>query len=200
MKKAILGGSFNPIHKGHLKMAESAHDQFDLDDIVVMPNKTTYYKENMEFVSDEHRMNMIRSAIQDIPYLSVSDMEIVRGGVTRTIDTIREFKVLYPESELYFIIGGDSLEWVDRWVSAEELLASVIFLTAVRGKTDIKRSKDIISRIKSEHPKSQIELLNMDDYPISSSEIREKIKIGENPSEMLPEKVYNYIVEHNLYK
>ena len=200
MKKAILGGSFNPIHKGHLKMAESAHDQFELDDIVVMPNKTTYYKENMEFVSDEHRLNMIRSAIQDIPYLSVSDMEIVRGGVTRTIDTIREFKALYPDSELYFIIGGDSLEWVDRWVSAEELLASVIFLTAVRGKTDIKRSKDIISRIKSEHPKSQIELLNMDDYPISSSEIREKIKIGENPSEMLPEKVYNYIVEHNLYK
>ena len=200
MKKAILGGSFNPIHKGHLKMAESAHDQFELDDIVVMPNKTTYYKENMEFVSDEHRMNMIRSAIQDIPYLSVSDMEIVRGGVTRTIDTIREFKALYPDSELYFIIGGDSLEWVDRWVSAEELLSSVVFLTAVRGKTDIKRSKDIISRIKSEHPKSQIELLNMDDYPISSSEIREKIKIGENPSEMLPEKVYNYIVEHNLYK
>lgn len=200
MKKAILGGSFNPIHKGHLKMAKSAHDQFDLDDIVVMPNKTTYYKENMEFVSDEHRLNMIRSAIQDIPYLSVSDMEIVRGGVTRTIDTIREFKALYPDSELYFIIGGDSLEWVDRWVSADELLASVIFLTAVRGKTDIKRSKDIISRIKSEHPKSQIELLNMDDYPISSSEIREKIKIGENPSEMLPEKVYNYIVEHNLYK
>ena len=200
MKKAILGGSFNPIHKGHLKMAESAHDQFDLDDIVVMPNKTTYYKENMEFVSDEHRLNMIRSAIQDIPYLSVSDMEIVRGGVTRTIDTIREFKALYPDSELYFIIGGDSLEWVDRWVSADELLASVIFLTAVRGKTDIKRSKDIISRIKSEHPKSQIELLNMDDYPISSSEIREKIKLGENPSEMLPEKVYNYIVEHNLYK
>ena len=200
MKKAILGGSFNPIHKGHLKMAESAHDQFELDDIVVMPNKTTYYKENMEFVSDEHRLNMIRSAIQDIPYLSVSDMEIVRGGVTRTIDTIREFKALYPDSELYFIIGGDSLEWVDRWVSADELLASVVFLTAVRGKTDIKRSKDIISIIKSEHPKSQIELLNMDDYPISSSEIREKIKIGENPSEMLPEKVYNYIVEHNLYK
>ena len=200
MKKAIIGGSFNPIHKGHLKMAESAHDQFELDEIVVMPNKTTYYKENMEFVSDEHRLNMIRSAIQDIPYLSVSDMEIVRGGVTRTIDTIREFKALYPDSELYFIIGGDSLEWVDRWVSADELLASVVFLTAVRGKTDIKRSKDIISRIKSEHPKSQIELLNMDDYPISSSEIREKIKIGENPSEMLPEKVYNYIVEHNLYK
>lgn len=200
MKKAIIGGSFNPIHKGHLKMAESAHDQFELDEIVVMPNKTTYYKENMEFVSDEHRLNMIRSAIQDIPYLSVSDMEIVRGGVTHTIDTIREFKALYPDSELYFIIGGDSLEWVDRWVSAEELLSSVVFLTAVRGKTDIKRSKDIISRIKSEHPKSQIELLNMDDYPISSSEIREKIKIGENPSEMLPEKVYNYIVEHNLYK
>ena len=163
MNKAILGGSFNPIHKGHLKLAECAHNQFDLDDIVVMPNKTTYYKENIEFVSDENRLSMIRLAIEGKSYLSVSDMEILRGGVTHTIDTIREFERLYPGVKLYFVIGGDSLAWVDRWVSAKELLESVTFLTAVRGENDIERSKDIIRRIKSEHPKSQIELLNMED-------------------------------------
>jgi nicotinate-nucleotide adenylyltransferase len=200
MNKAILGGSFNPIHKGHLKMAECAHNQFCLDDIVVMPNKTTYYKENIEFVSDEDRLNMIRLAIEGKPYLSVSDMEIVRGGVTHTIDTIREFERLYPGAKLYFIIGGDSLAWVDRWVSAKELLESVTFLTAVRGGTDVNRSKDIIRRIKGEYPKSQIELLNMDDYPVSSSGIRERIKCGEEVSDVLPDKVYDYILEHGLYR
>lgn len=200
MNKAILGGSFNPIHKGHLKMAECAHNQFGLDDIVVMPNKTTYYKENIEFVSDEDRLSMIRLAIEGKSYLSVSDMEILRGGVTHTIDTIREFERLYPGVKLYFIIGGDSLAWVDRWVSAKELLESVTFLTAVRGENDIERSKDIIRRIKSEHPKSQIELLNMEDYPVSSSGIREKIKCGEDVSDVLPDKVYDYILEHGLYR
>ena len=200
MNKAILGGSFNPIHKGHLKMAECAHNQFGLDDIVVMPNKTTYYKENIEFVSDENRLSMIRLAIEGMSYLSVSDMEILRGGVTHTIDTIREFERLYPGVKLYFIIGGDSLAWVDRWVSAKELLESVTFLTAVRGENDIERSKDIIRRIKSEHPKSQIELLNMEDYPVSSSGIREKIKCGEDVSDVLPDKVYDYILEHGLYR
>ena len=200
MNKAILGGSFNPIHKGHLKMAECAHNQFGLDDIVVMPNKTTYYKENIEFVSDEDRLSMIRLAIEGMSYLSVSDMEILRGGVTHTIDTIREFERLYPGVKLYFIIGGDSLAWVDRWVSAKELLESVTLLTAVRGENDIERSKDIIRRIKSEHPKSQIELLNMEDYPVSSSGIREKIKCGEDVSDVLPDKVYDYILEHGLYR
>lgn len=200
MNKAILGGSFNPIHKGHLKMAECAHNQFGLDDIVVMPNKTTYYKENIEFVSDEDRLSMIRLAIEGKSYLSVSDMEILRGGVTHTIDTIREFERLYPGVKLYFIIGGDSLAWVDRWVSAKELLESVTFLTAVRGENDIERSKDIIRRIKSEHPKSQIELLNMEDYPVSSSGIRGKIKCGEDVSDVLPDKVYDYILEHGLYR
>ena len=200
MNKAILGGSFNPIHKGHLKMAECAHNQFGLDDIVVMPNKTTYYKENIEFVSDEDRLSMIRLAIEGESYLSVSDMEILRGGVTHTIDTIREFERLYPGVKLYFVIGGDSLAWVDRWVSAKELLESVTFLTAVRGENDIERSMDIIRRIKSEHPKSQIELLNMEDYPVSSSGIREKIKCGEDVSDVLPDKVYDYILEHGLYR
>jgi len=199
MKKAILGGSFNPIHNGHLMMAECAHKQFDLDDIIVIPNKTTYYKKNKVFVSDEHRINMIKLAIEDKTYLSFSDMEIVRGGVTHTIDTIHEFQRLYPGVDLYFIIGGDSLEWVDRWVSAEELLSSVIFLSAVRGDTDKKRSLEIIKRIQGQYPESKIELLDMEDYPISSSDIRDKIKNGEDVREMLPEAVYKYIIQNGCY-
>ena len=199
MKKAILGGSFNPIHNGHLMMAQCAHEQFGLDDIVVMPNKTTYYKENLAFVSDEHRLNMIRLSIEGKSYLSISDMEIKRGGVTHTIDTVREYKSIYPGIELYFIIGGDSLEWIDRWVEAEELLTSMTILTAVRGETDANRSREIIKRIKREHPRSHIELLNMEQCARSSSDIRKKIERGEDVSAMLPLNVYRYIMEHGLY-
>ncbi|MBR6402594.1 MAG: nicotinate-nucleotide adenylyltransferase [Eubacterium sp.] len=199
MKKAILGGSFNPIHNGHLMMARCAYEQFGLEDIVVMPNKTTYYKENRVFASDEHRLNMIRLAIEGKDYLSISDMEIKRGGVTHTIDTVREYKSIYPDIELYFIVGGDSLEWIDRWVDADELLDSMTILSAVRGKTDITRSKDIIKRIKNEHPRSHIELLNMEHCAISSSDIREKIARGEDVKGMLPDSVYRYIKENNLY-
>ena len=144
-------------------------------------------------------MNMIRLAIEGKSYLSLSDMEIKRGGVTHTIDTVREYKSMYPDIDLYFIIGGDSLEWIDRWVEADELLDSMTILSAVRGETDIRRSKEIIERIKKEHPLSNIELLNMKQCAISSSDIRKKISIGEDVREMLPENVFRYIMEHELY-
>ena len=121
----ILGGSFNPIHNGHIEMAKCAARQYNLENIVFMPNKSTYYKDNDAFVSDKDRINMLKLAIEDYDYMSVSDMEIRRGGVTHTIDTIRELKEEDPDRKIYFIIGGDSLEWVEKWVDADELLGSV---------------------------------------------------------------------------
>ena len=126
-------------------------------------------------------------------------MEIVRGGITHTIDTIRELKKLSPERKIYFIIGGDSLEWVDKWVDAEELLGSVTFLTAVRGKTDRQRASEIIDRIQSEYPKSHIEILDMYDIPISSSDIRRLRSEGEPIDGLVPDYIRDYIYENNLY-
>ena len=196
----ILGGSFNPIHKGHVEMAVCAAKQYDLKNIVFMPNKSTYYKDNECFASDEDRINMICLAIEDYEYMSVSDMEIKRGGVTHTIDTIRELKTEDPERKIYFIIGGDSLEWVEKWVEADELLGSVTFLTAVRGKTDRKRSKNIIEGICSRHSDAEILLLDMKDCPLSSTDIRDRAALGQDISDMVPEKVADYIAEHDLYR
>ena len=180
-------------------MAVCAHEQFGLDRIVFMPNKTTYYKENDTFAPDEDRLKMIELAIKDYPYMSCSDMEIVRGGITHTIDTVRALKEEDSERGIYFIIGGDSLEWVDKWVEADELLRSITFLTAVRGETDRARSLEIIERITSEHPDADIRLLNMEDVPISSSVIREKLNAGEDISGMVPEEVEEYIYRKGLY-
>ncbi len=196
---AILGGSFNPVHSGHIEMAVVAHAMYDTD-IILMPNKTTYYKENTPFVSDEHRIAMLEAAVSDYPYMSVSTMEIDRGGVTHTIDTIRVFKQEAPDRTVYFIIGGDSLEWVDRWVDADELLASTHFLAAIRGKTDRRRAMEIIDRISAEHPASHISLLDMKDIPISSTDIRNSIREGRSIRGLVPQKVEEYIYRNGLYQ
>ncbi|MCR5213222.1 MAG: nicotinate (nicotinamide) nucleotide adenylyltransferase [Eubacterium sp.] len=196
---AILGGSFNPVHSGHLAMARAAHD-FASTDVILMPNKTTYYKETKPFVADQHRIGMLQAAIKGFPYMRISLMEIERGGITHTIDTIRAFKEEYPLRTVYFIIGGDSLEWVDRWVDADELLQKTYFLVAIRGKTDRLRSLEIIERIKSEHPDSNMSLLTTDNIPISSTDIRERIRLGESIKGLVPEGVEEYIYTNNLYK
>ncbi|MCR5228124.1 MAG: nicotinate (nicotinamide) nucleotide adenylyltransferase [Eubacterium sp.] len=195
---AILGGSFNPIHIGHIGMAESAYRLLGLD-IVLMPNKTTYYKENKTFAPDKDRLEMLRQVADKYSYIYYSDMEIVRGGVTHTIDTIEEFKKVNPDRKIYFIIGGDSLEWVDKWVDAEKLLSDVTFLTAVRGETDKVRTTEIVERLKKEYPQSKVLMLDMFDIPISSSDIRELLGRGEDVTGLVPDYIRDYILEKNLY-
>ena len=196
---AILGGSFNPIHVGHIRMAESFYKQFGIDR-VLMPNKTTYYKENRAFVSDEDRLNMLSLVAEHYPYMYFSDLEIVRGGVTHTIDTIRELKKANISRDIYFIIGGDSLEWIDKWVDAEELINAVHFVSAIRGDTDLDRTKAIIDRLNTEYPKSRISILDMENTPVSSSEIRNRIAQGLDISEFVPDYISDYIQKNSLFK
>ena len=195
---AILGGSFNPVHNGHIAMAASAHKMYGVD-VILMPNKTTYYKENKVFVPDEDRIAMLQLCAEDNDYLSVSDMEIRRGGITHTIDTIREFKQQDSSRTVYFIIGGDSLEWVDKWVEADELLRITHFLTCIRGETDRSRTEEIVRRLKTEHPGSQIDILDTEEMPISSTDIRNRVASGLPITGLVPEKVKGYIIRNKLY-
>ena len=195
---AILGGSFNPIHNGHIAMADAAHDMCKTD-VVLMPNKTTYYKDNKVFASDEDRLSMVRFAAEERDYLMYSDMEIKRGGVTHTIDTNRILKGVNPDRRIYFIIGGDSLEWIDRWVDAEELLESITVLTAVRGATDRNRSEEIIRKIKDSIPASDIRLLDMNSMEISSTDIRKRAQENKSLRDLVPEKIEAFIKEKNIY-
>ena len=195
---AILGGTFNPIHNGHLAMADAVFKEYKVP-IVLMPNKISYYKENDVLPEDSDRLEMVRLASLEKDYLLYSDMEIVRGGITHTIDTVRFLKSVNPDRRIYFIIGGDSLEWIDKWVDAEELLASITVLTAVRGATGKNRSKDIISNIKSRMISADIRLIDMEHMDISSTDIRRKVCQGRSVSGLLPEAVEDYIIEKGLY-
>ena len=192
---AILGGSFNPIHNGHIAMAEAAHRQLGLD-VVLMPNKTTYYKENDVFAPDEDRINMLKLVAEEKGYIFYSDLEIERGGVTHTIDTIRDFKSADPERTIYFIIGGDSLEWIDKWVEAEDLLSMTHFITA---ETDREKSRAIIHRLSIQYPDSNISLLDMEEIAISSSDIRRRISENESIDGLVPDSIKDYIKKNRLY-
>ena len=196
---AILGGTFNPIHNGHLAMAEAAYSEYKVP-VVLMPNKSTYYKQNDSFTDDTERLEMVRLASLEREFLMYSDMEIIRGGVTHTVDTIRYLKSVNPDRRVYFIIGGDSLEWIDRWVEAEELLSSMTVLSAVRGETDKERSNALIRELKIKMHSSDIRLIDMKAVDVSSTDIRRRAAQGESIKGLVPEKIEEYIISKNLYR
>ena len=199
MKIGILGGSFDPIHNAHLLLAETAYSGFSLDKVYLIPNAKTYYKERNNGSTDEDRLKMTGLAAEGKHYLTVSDVEIKRGGYTYTIDTIRYFRKTFNNPEVYFIIGGDSLDYLETWKEAEILFRETIFLTAVRNSVDRSRSQEIISDIKSRYPYADIRLMDMEPSGISSSDIRDRIKKGYDISGMVPENVRRYITEHEIY-
>ena len=113
--------------------------------------------------------------------------------------TIRELKKEESDRKVYFIIGGDSLEWLDKWVEADELLKNTHFITVIRGKTDLDKTKSIIKNLKNVFPYSQIDILNMPDTPISSTDIRNRIRNGESVEGLIPDSLVEYIKNNKLY-
>ena len=197
----LFGGSFNPIHNGHIAIAKTAAEEFGLEEIVLLPNKTTYYKEHSEvYATDDDRLNMLQIVAEMYPFLSVNDMEIRRGGVTRTIDTVDELLKEDSERKIYLIIGTDSLAWIDKWVDSNRLLANVSLIVAMRKGMD-DRDYDIkSSMLKAMHPSLEIYKLGLEKIDISSSEIRNKIKSGESVNELIPMEITKYIVDRGLYE
>ena len=123
MKIGILGGSFNPVHNGHLELAKQALEQFALDQIWLMPNHIPAYKKWDRSVTNEDRLHMVELAVKDHDGLRCSDLELQRGGVTYTVDTLAQLHEQYPDTEWYFIMGGDSILAFDSWREPDRILS-----------------------------------------------------------------------------
>ena len=143
---------------------------------------------------------MIRRVASEYDYLFYSDMEIRRGGVTHTIDTIRELKKVDPDRKIYFIIGGDSLKWVDNWIEADELFDNVTYIAYARDDDNLDNAANEIKRIKNGHSNADIYLMDSFVAPISSTKIRENINSGISIKNMLPDYLEEYILQNRLYK
>lgn len=206
MKKAdevaVLGGSFNPIHKGHIELAVRAVEQFDLSKLLIMPVSGTYYKSEDMLAPAQDRLNMVREAIRflDRPLrdiIEASSLDIDRGGTTYTYDTINDLSREYKK--IYFIIGMDSLMYIHTWVKAEEFLPKCILLVADRTGEYDKDTTEQINFLKERYA-ANIHMLKTQVHPYSSSLIRERIVAGKYVGDYLPPGVYDYIKEHGLYK
>ncbi len=203
MKTGILGGTFNPIHNAHLTLGKAAKEQFGLDRLIFMPAPRPAYKDPRQLVSFEDRYEMTRLAVDQVLggekngyYLS--DLEFKRPGNTYTCDTLAYMTSNEPETEFYFIIGGDSLMWLDEWKDPQNIVNKCTLLVAERGETRLaileKKAEELRRSINA-----KIEFIKYDTNFVSSSDIRKKIRGGELKSVELPAAVADYIEKKELY-
>ncbi len=202
MKKiGILGGTFNPIHNGHLALASAAMEQYGLEEVWLMPSKLPPHKSHFAMLSEEHRLTMTQLAAKTNEKFRVSDFELAREGLTYTSDTLELLKEEYPEIRFYFIIGGDSLVNFLSWWRPERILELATLLAAGRTGYEAEQVEKATSDLRERFPEAEIGTVELSDYPISSNEIREAFFTGEpeRVKQYLPDRVYAYIQEHRLF-
>ncbi|MEQ8764422.1 MAG: nicotinate-nucleotide adenylyltransferase [Planctomycetota bacterium] len=197
----LYGGTFNPIHDGHLHVARSARSRFGLDRVWLIPSHVPPHRSSEGLVDAEHRLGMIRAAVADDAGLEASDIEVRRPGRSYTIDTIREVSEAMPETELYFVIGSDSLPELPSWREAKALVSLCQIITVLRRghpATGLDRVRAFFGDALTE--KLESGFLELDPVPVSSTEIRERLRRGESIRGLVPVGVAAYIAEHDLYR
>lgn len=201
----ILGGSFNPPHKAHREIARIAMDSYNLDTLYVMPTSRSPFKTNDEYVDDNHRMRMVRLMITGMKddRVKLSDMEIKKGGINYTFETLQEFQKEHQGDSLFFIMGADSLETFDKWINPEIITEYATILVAPRGDMDIDDLKDLCDEKSEEYNGMFLPIdLPMRYADVSSTGLRDEIAAssGENDKpDMLSRRVWRYIILHGLY-
>ncbi|MDQ7092260.1 nicotinate-nucleotide adenylyltransferase [Desulfosporosinus sp. PR] len=198
-KLGIMGGTFDPIHYGHLVAAEMARSEFNLSKVLFIPTGIPPHKNRSDISAGELRLEMVKRAIQDNPDFTCSALEIERQGPSYTVDTLRILSRDWPEHELFFITGTDALREIFSWREAEEILTLIQFIGAARPGFD---ASDFLEQVQQEHPDSleKIHYLEVPALAISSTDIRYRVKHCQPIRYLLPEPVRLFIQEHNLYR
>lgn len=192
VKIGFLGGSFDPVHFGHLLAAQDAYEQHKLDRLILVPAAQAPLKPNDVQSSSEDRLAMLRAAIEWDHRFEISDIELRRGGVSYTIDSARHFRNLYPNDELYWVIGGDQLPKLHLWKDIDELAQLVEFIFLERPGYPIKARADI--------PGLKLHRCDGHLLAISSTELRERTRRELSLDYFVPHKAIVYIKEHSLYR
>ncbi len=183
-KIALFGGSFDPIHLGHIKIARLAMEKTGLDEVIFIPSGKSPHKDSLA-ASEHDRLLMTRLATEGIEGFSVSDFEIKKEGKSYSFETVKAFRKMYPDDELYFIMGDDQYKVFSSWYKSDELLTLCKFIVFTR------EGENIMPPFLG---------IRIEPILISSSEIRGKIKSGEALDGLLPERVIDYISENKLYR
>ena len=199
MKTGIMGGTFDPIHIGHLLLGEFAYEDFDLDEIWFLPNGNPPHKTTDDSgISLADRIEMVRLATEDIPYFRVNLFEASAQKHSYTFSTMKALRGLYPDHEFYFILGADSLFSIEQWKNFREIFPSCTILAAMRDDKDAESMKRQIHYLNDKYS-ADIRLLQAPLVEISSTTIRRRIERGLSIRYMVPDTVADYIECNQLY-
>lgn len=198
-KVGIMGGTFNPIHLAHTEMAKVCLRQQDLDKILFMPSKNPPHKKDKSILSENERAVMVKLAVSEYDKFVFSDFELQRKGTTYTADTLRLLQEENPDDNYYFIMGADSLLYLDKWYRPQEILKRAVILAIGRDGSTPDELKEKRKELIKQYDKADIRFVHMRQMDISSSMIREGIAHGENMEKYLDKEVWNYINANGLY-
>lgn len=189
IRLGVMGGTFDPIHFGHLVAANEAASAFNLDKVLFVPTGDPWQKQAVS--SSDQRFEMTKKAISKNKLFEISSIDVKRPGPTYTIDTLRDVHAQYPDAELFFITGADSISQIDTWKDSEQIWSLAQFVGVTRPGHSLVVPKS---------PLGKVLLLEIPALAISSTDIRARVEVGKPIEYLLPKKVIKYIRKNNLYQ
>ena len=197
-KYAIYGGSFDPVHIGHVKLADSAVRECGLDKLIFMPAHVSPFKQDRKVSDGADRCGMIEAVLGYNKAFRLSRYEIVKEGPSYTIETLRHWKKLL-DGKLYFVLGFDSVVQVDTWYQGEEILREYGLISAIRNDTDINKGLRRIELFREKYD-ADITMMDMPPVDASSTEVRNRVAAGIPLDGLVLPEVEKYIRDHGLYR
>lgn len=197
----IFGGSFNPVHLGHLLLAQTALERFDLDRVLFMPCAVQPHKDPRGLASAAHREAMVEAAILDNLGFELLDIELRRGGVSYSVDSLREIRSVHPNADLFFMIGADTLLELHGWKDIETVLSLCEFIVFARPGHELTHLSPEALKLPAPWPGRLVQnICSVRQIDISSSDIRHRVAEGLSIRYLVPQPVEMIIMEHHLYR
>ena len=198
-RTGIIGGTFNPVHIGHLILAENAYDALGLDKVIFMPTGKSYLKDPSKILPAQARIELLNAAVCGNDHFSVSEYETKKIGNTYTFETLMELNLLDENEELYFIIGEDSVYNIESWREPKIIFENCVLVVAPRDHEPDEKLFAIKAHLEETY-NARIELLDAPDIDISSSMIRERINTGKSIRYYVPDGVEKIIYDHGYFR
>lgn len=196
----IFGGSFNPIHNGHIQIAQNILSKLKLDKLILVPSFISPHKKNIKMADAHHRKNMVDLAIQDLNNIESSSYEIDKKGISYTIDTINYYNSIFPNSKLFLLLGSDSLDYLYGWKSINFLFKKCEIVLFQRLGYQSMKDEILKSRFSDEYKDILIyNIIDITVEKISSSFVRSLIGKGDKLNDFINKDVFKYIVDNNVY-
>jgi nicotinate-nucleotide adenylyltransferase len=197
-RTGILGGTFNPIHNGHIILAQNAMKICGLDNVIFIPSGCSYLKNPSGIAGKEHRLKMTQLAVNEHKGFSVSDIEIKREGNSYTYKTLEELKKIEPDTQLFFIVGADTFLFMENWKEPESVFSQCTVACAGRSGHSAKEINDKADLFRTEY-EADVIIMDVPNTDVSSSKVRQLLANGEDCSAYLDPKVIKYIKDNRLY-